>query len=96
MYEGKYEPVYKLARVETSERNKFQLVAQAVFTDHVYSERTNSDTFLVRTQRIENESRFILPLYKEYQPCCFRQNLISELLMIKALYLMLQVKKNTY
>ena len=56
MYDGKLEPVYKLARVEMSERNKFQLIAQALFVDQEYSEKVYSEPFLVRTQRSENES----------------------------------------
>ncbi|XP_048583396.1 uncharacterized protein LOC116619128 isoform X2 [Nematostella vectensis] len=51
VYNGRERPVYKLAQVETNERNLFELLAHVIFTDHGVSEKVVSKPFLVRTKK---------------------------------------------
>ena len=49
VYHGRSSPVYALARVNTLEKNKFELLVQVVFSNGEVSERFKSEPFVIRT-----------------------------------------------
>ncbi|XP_022793901.1 uncharacterized protein LOC111332743 isoform X2 [Stylophora pistillata] len=53
--DGSERPVYKLAKVHTTERNLFELVVQVVFSDSEVSEQIKSNPFLIKTKRLNDE-----------------------------------------
>lgn len=68
--EGSKRPVYKLAKVHTQERNKFELLVQVTFDNGEVSECFTSKPFLIKTKRINDESAGTKIDFSSYDKNC--------------------------
>lgn len=68
--EGSKRPVYKLAKVHTQERNKFELLVQVTFDNGEVSELFKSKPFLIKTKRINDEPAGTIIDFTSYDKNC--------------------------
>lgn len=68
--EGSKRPVYKLAKVHTQERNKFELLVQVTFDNGEVSEFFKSKPFLIKTKRINDEPAGTIIDFTSYDKNC--------------------------